>query len=256
METELLKKHIQKALNETAADFQKREDIICRFEDPVIAYVDAEDMRFDTFFANGLNDHPKKIYRPGKTIILHYTPLAEEIVDANEQSPAPTDEWVRGCIESLWLAMDLNRALVNILGGLGRLTSFMNTMAEWDQTACREPWSHKIAAVIGGLGETGPAGSLHVNGRYGGRVGGIITDGLYAEKAKPYSKKELADELEKYKRDARFDGPCSDEMIAECPGNAITKDGIDKHKCEVFCGGLNHIIPAPEVCGKCFRFTR
>ena len=47
---------------------------------------------------------------------------------------------------------------------------------------------------------------------------------------------------------------CSEEMIAVCPGDAITADGIDRNKCSAYCRTLNETTPVPEVCGKCFRF--
>lgn len=254
MNNELLKKHIQENAEAAVIEFQKRDDIVCRFDAPVIAYVDAEDVRFDMLFARGLNDHPKKIYRPGKTIIVHYTPFAEEIVKENEEADAPTETWVRGYMESLWLAMILNRTIINTVHSQGRLTSYLNTMMEWNSRTCREPWSHKLTAAIGGLGEIGPAGSFNVNGRYGGRVSGIITDGLYAEKAPAFNEQELEEQLIKLTAGCMYDGPCSREMISACPGGAISGEGIDALKCQKYCESLNNIIPMPEVCGKCFRF--
>lgn len=181
MNPDLLKKHIQENVEETAIEFQNREDIVCRFEKPILKYVDAEDVMFDALFARGLNEHPKKIYRPGKCLIVHYTPYAEDIVRRNEASETPTEEWVRAYMESLWLAMEINRTIVKTLKTQGRLTSYLNNMMEWNPKTCQEGWSHKLAAAVGGLGEIGPAWSLIVNGRYGGRASAIITDGLFAE---------------------------------------------------------------------------
>ena len=250
MNTELLKKHLQENVEAAADEFQKREDIVCRFEKPILAYVDAEDPLFDALFAHGLNDHPKKIYRPGKCLILHYTPYAEEIVQRNEAADEPTEEWVRAYIESLWLAMELNRTIVKTLKTQGRLTSYMNNMMEWDQKTCRGSWSHSLTAAVGGVGRIGPAGSLIVNGRYGGRAGGIITDGLYAEATDRSDPEKDVEEILLAMKSAGAGA----EMIASCPGGAISEEGIDKFKCQEYCLRLNEYIPSPEVCGKCFKF--
>ncbi|MDO4176200.1 MAG: hypothetical protein Q4D99_01815 [Bacillota bacterium] len=253
MNIELLKKHLQKNVEETAIEFQKKEDIVCSFETPILAYVDAEDPKFDALFARGMNDHPKKIYRPGKCLILHYTPYAADIVGRNEAADTPTEEWVRAYMESLWLAMELNRTIVKTLKTQGRLTSYMNNMMEWDLKTCRGSWSHTLAAAVGGVGTIGPAGSLIVNGRYGGRVGGIITDGLYAEPAEgleTIDPESFADEILR-----AWEKPeCSREMIAACPGGAISEGGIDKFKCQEYCLKFNEYIPSSDVCGKCFKF--
>lgn len=253
MNIELLKKHLQKNVEETTTEFQKREDIVCRFEKPMLAYINAEDELFDAFFARGLNDHPKKIYRPGKCIILHYTPYAEEIVTRNEAAKEPTEEWVRAYMESLWLAMELNRTIVRTLQSQGRLTSYLNNMMEWDQKTCRGSWSHSLTAAIGGLGKIGPAGSLIVNGRYGGRAGGIITDGLYAEPPKEPLQGEPEEVVREILRAWEKPG-CSPEMIACCPAGAISEEGIDKFRCQEYCLKLNEHIPSPDVCGKCFKY--
>lgn len=254
MNQELLKMHLQNNLNQVVKEFQEKDDIICRFENPRIAYVNAEDTRFDALFARGYNDHPKRIYRPGKCIVMHYTPYTKEFVEMCEGSKEPAEQWVRAHIESLWLAMTLNRTIVKTLGGQGRLTSYLNTMMEWDPKTCKEEWSHKLAAAVGGLGKMGPAGSFICGDSYGGRVSGIITDGLYAEPAPEFTEDEIREEVKKLTEPWLYEGPCSQEMIDACPGGAISENGIDKFACHEYCRTLNEHIPMPEVCGRCFRF--
>ena len=254
MNTELLKKRLQKRVNETVARFQEREDIRCSFAEPVISYVSVDDVRFDMLFARNLNGHPREIYRPGRTIITYYIPFDEKIVRANEESPEPTEEWIRAYFESLWLAMYVNQTIREVIVGQGRLISGLSNMVEWDNDKCREDWSHKYAAVIAGIGEMGPAGSFHFDGRYGGRVGGMITDGLYSDRPEVLEGDELQAALDAILKPCLYDGPCSDEMIEACPGGAISKNGIDKGKCRDYCMKFNEKTPVPEVCGKCFRF--
>ncbi len=254
MDVEHLKRKLEKEIRGAVEQFQEREDITCRFGEPVVGYVSVDDVRFDMLFARGFNGHPREIYRPGRTIILYYLPFEEDIVRANEESETPTEEWVRSYYESLWLAMAVNQTIRQVIVGQGRLISNLSNMVSWDDEHCREDWSYKFAAAIAGMGEMGPAGSFHMNGNYGGRVGGMITDGMYADKPQILEGAELQKALEKLIDPCLHEGPCSEEMIAVCPGGAITADGIDRNKCSAYCRTLNETTPVPEVCGKCFRF--
>ncbi|MBE6045132.1 MAG: hypothetical protein E7221_00325 [Clostridiales bacterium] len=254
MDVEHLKRKLEKEIRGAVEQFQEREDITCRFGEPVIGYVSVDDVRFDMLFARGFNGHPREIYRPGRTIILYYLPFEEDIVKANEESEAPTEEWVRSYYESLWLAMAVNQTIRQVIVGQGRLISNLSNMVAWDDEHCREDWSYKFAAAIAGMGEMGPAGSFHMNGKYGGRVGGMITDGMYADKPLMMEGEELQKALEQLIEPCLHEGPCSEEMIAVCPGGAITAEGIDRIKCSAYCRTLNETTPVPEVCGKCFRF--
>ena len=254
MDAEHLKRKLEREIRGAVEKFQEREDITCRFGEPAVTYVSVDDVRFDMLFARGLNGHPREIYRPGRTIILYYLPFAEELVRANEESAAPTEEWVRCFYESLWCAMAVNQTIREVLVGQGRLISGLSNMVTWDDAHCREDWSFKFAAAIAGLGEMGPAGSFHMDGKYGGRVGGMITDGMYADRPEALEGEELQKALDEILGPCRYDGPCSDEMIAACPGKAIAAEGIDKDLCRDYCRTLNKTTPVPEVCGKCFRF--
>ena len=138
--------------------------------------------------------------------------------------------------------------------GQGRLISNLSNMVEWDDEKCQEGWSNKYAAAIAGLGQMGPGGSFHVNGRYGGRVGGMITDGMYADRPETIEGEALAAALAEITDPCLFEGPCSEDMIRACPGGAISAEGIDKEKCRDYCRKFNETTPVPDVCGKCFRF--
>ena len=254
MDVEHLKRKLEKEIHSTVEQFQEREDVPCRFGEPVIGYVSVDDVRFDMLFARGYNGHPREIYRPGRTIIVYYLPFAEDMVRANEESEAPTEEWLRGYYESLWLAMSVNQTIRKVITSQGRLISSLSNMIAWDEKHCREDWSYKLTAAIAGMGEMGPAGSFHMDGKYGGRVGGMITDGIYAEKPLTLEGEEQQKALEELIAPFLHEGPCSEEMIAACPGRAITAEGIDRKKCSAYCRTLNERTPVPEVCGKCFRF--
>ena len=273
------KNQIIENIKATVDSFNEREDIRTEFGKPVVAFLSTDHPLFDTFFARGENDHPKKLYRPGNTLIIHYVPW--------EGSVEPdADSWLAADRESLWLAMEINKEIKRTLNKVGRLHSNTSTMIDWDREKHRYGWSNKIAAFIAGMGEFGPAGSFHVGDRYGGRIGSIITAALYADRPELHEDspelcsdgqqeeselgqtgsmtdpdpdpEKLEDVFRKMMKDCRFAGyggeKCSDEMIAACPGGAIDVDGIDRQKCQDWCETIDKYTPAPEVCGGCFRF--
>ena len=274
------KAEIEEAIRNTVREYNGRDDISTLFGEPVVSFVSVEHPLFDTFFARNENDHPKKIFRPGNTLIVHYVPW--ELDGVKGSGPAVSDSaWAAADRESLWLAMDINKNVKKTLDKVGRIHSSTSTMVDWDMEKQRYEWSNKIAAFIGGIGELGPAGSLHVNGKYAGRAGSVLTAALYAEEvpgAKPGSPEDSEaksgspedsgtnlkdpEELDRIFRDAmsrcRFTGwnesPCSEEMIAACPGGAISSEGIDRARCQEWCMTIDRYTPSPEVCGRCFGF--
>lgn len=263
MEVDISKRNKKQILDNIKAvvdEFNEREDINTVFGKPKVAFVSTTHPLFDTFFARGENDHPKKLYRPGNTLIVHYVPWEGDVAKGNEAPGRPSEEWLAADRESLWLAMEINKAIKKTLDKVGRLHSNTSTMIDWDKDRHRYGWSNKIAAFIGGMGSFGPAGSLHVDGRYGGRAGSIITAALYAEEFDPNAPLDsdaLEEIFESVMKDCRFEGfgaECSEEMIDACPAKAISVEGIDRQKCQDWCEKIDRYTPSPEVCGKCFRY--
>ena len=261
MEVDISKRNKQQILDNiaaTVAEFNEREDITTVFGEPKVAFVSTTHPLFDTFFARGENDHPKKVYRPGNTLIVHYVPWEGPVAKSNEAGADPSEEWLAADRESLWLAMEINKVIKKTLDKVGRIHSNTSTMIDWDKAKHRYGWSNKIAAFIGGIGDFGPAGSLHVDGAWGGRAGSISTAALYADEVvEAMDSDELEEIFTQVMKRCGFAGwssECSEEMVAACPAKAITAEGIDRQKCQDWCETIDKYTPSPEVCGKCFRF--
>ncbi|MBQ6401422.1 MAG: hypothetical protein IJI20_03960 [Firmicutes bacterium] len=250
------KAQIVENVRRTVEEFQRQDSCQTKFGEPVVAFLSTTHPLFDTFFARGENDHPKNVYRPGNTLVVHYVPWAEEVCKSNAAGDAPSQEWKDADRDSLWLAMAINRVIRDTLDKVGRIHSNTSSMVDWDKEKHRYGWSNKIAGYVAGLGEFGPAGSLVVDGSRGGRVGSISTAALYADEVEELDAEELERIFTQVMKDCRFAGwggePCSEEMIAACPGKAITPEGIDREKCQAWCETIDRHTPAPEVCGKCF----
>lgn len=256
MNTDVVKRRIMKSVKEAFAEYQVGEDVKTRFGDPVIEYISTTHPMFDTFFARGENDHPKKIWRPGYTMIVYYIPFAEDIPRiAGDSEVSP--EWLNAIEESRWLAMKVNAAIAEILTQMGRIYSRASSMMDWDHERHRYNWSNKIAGYLAGIGKFGPAGILHTEYGYGGRVGTMLTDGVYVPKPESVDGKVLDEEFQSVLSACCFKGApgvrCSEEMIAACPGGAIAEDGIDRALCQAYCATIHPSDPCPEMCGRCSR---
>ncbi len=253
-----IKGKIERNVREAVKEFEAREDVTTKFGEPIIAYVDAKDPLFDLFFDKQMTDHPKNIYRPGNTLILHFVPYADEVAESNKGGDQVSEQWRRATIESSWLAMKLNRVIRQTLGIVGRLSSLLNTQLDWNEETHHGTWSHNLAAYAAGMGKLGPAGSFHTKAGFGGRVNAIITDGKYEATAAPLSEEQQEEIYQKLISDCCYMGAanvsCSPEMIKACPGGAISENGIDRAKCQQYCKTIDEYIPSPDVCGKCFSF--
>ena len=69
------KKFIEKNVRETVIAFQKRPESTTRYGEPVIEYVSVFHPLFDHLYMEQLCEHPKKVYNPGHSIIVHYVPV-------------------------------------------------------------------------------------------------------------------------------------------------------------------------------------
>lgn len=249
---------IEKKVQQIVKEFEERDDIVTRFGEPIIAYVNARNQLFDWFCDKQLTEHPKNIYRPGNTIIVYFIPYAEDITESNQGGEQVSQQWIRASIESAWLSMRLNRAIKETLDIVGRLSTSLNTHLDWDEEKHQPAWSHKLAAYAAGMGELGPAGSLHTKAGFGGCCNCVITDGKYMETAEELDQKQLEEIYQSILTDCCYESAqnvsCSKEMINACPGNAISENGIDRAKCQQHCKTIDEYIPSPDVCGKCFSF--
>lgn len=233
----MYRKLVELKVNEIVAEFKKREDISCVFGDAVICYSDANDPLYERFHEEGLSRKPKRTYRAGNTVITHYVPVIEK-----------PESMLRAHFESIWLAMELNKGIRSLFREYGRLTSNSSSLVEWNDEVMHYDWDDRLVAYVAGLGDIGPAGSLKVPGSYAGRASSILLDYKLSQ---PKEYEDLDKEVETYLRKA---GYAPDAGIkAECPGGAITENGIDRKACQEYCRGINPSTPCPEVCGKCFN---
>ena len=100
-----IEEKIANNVKQAIKEFEAREDIVTRFGEPIISYIDARDQLFNLLFDKDLTEHPKNIYRPGNTVITYFIPYAEEITESNQGGGQVSEQWRRASIESAWLSM-------------------------------------------------------------------------------------------------------------------------------------------------------
>ncbi|MEG0830222.1 MAG: hypothetical protein RSD88_06105 [Anaerovoracaceae bacterium] len=253
-----IRKKIEEDVKEAVIDFQQRPEVTTKFGEPIIGYANMYSPIFDMLSDKNLCHHPKGIYRPGDTVVVHFVPYAPEITKSNIGGKAPSKLWQGSYHDSLMLTMRINGVIRDALDTVGRLSSCTNTPADWEEDLCREDWSHKLVAYVAGMGHFGPAGCLITEKGFAGRFGSIITDSHLSEKPQPMTEVELEALYHQLMREQRYeeeDGvTVSEEMIQACPGKAISQKGINRHKCQEYCKTISEHIPSPEVCGKCFYY--
>ncbi len=252
------KKFIEKNVRETVIAFQERPEITTRYGEPVIEYVSVFHPLFDHLYMEQLCEHPKKVYNPGHSIIVHYVPVAGSVEDDLRANGRDSKAWERAHYDSIMLAMYINMAIRDSLVKLGRISSITGVASNWNRSMHMPAWSSKIVAHLAGIGEIGPAGSLHTDTGFIGSLGTTITDGFYADETPEMTQEEIEAEVDKIKAAFCYSDlakvSCSEEMTKVCPAGAIGPDGIDKKKCLAYCETQNAKIPDPGLCGLCFRF--
>lgn len=252
-ELKRIKSDIEVNVRKAIDEYEEENNCKGMFRNPVIAYHDARDAAFDTFFRMGICRHPAQIYRPGNTLVTFFLPYSEEIVESNRGGSETSIQWITAYKKGTALIMRINRAIRGTLESRGRLVSCLNTPIDWNESKAAEEWSFKLAAYLSGMGEFSTAGSFVTEKGFGGRFSGIITDGLL------YDEKSVVQKPEKYeamvtdiKKHVCYEGCASAECIEACPCGAISENGVDRFKCQEHCKKLNEYVPAPDVCGKCF----
>ncbi len=249
-----VKKYIENEVMLKAENYGKDNGFSHLFSSPLIGYASADNPLFMAFFEKGWSKHPKEIYRPCKTVVVHFLPFAEGL------SPV---EISKAKDASILFAAILNDTIKESLEKLGRLASLSSLPGDWDNERDDFSWSHKLAAYVAGMGTFGLASSFNTEKGSMGRFDSVLTEmeiepsHIWHELEEVTIKNILQDIV-----DAQKFGPADilsknlmpiDSSVRNsCPAGAIGEYHIDKQKCRDYCRSLDNIAPASDVCGLCF----
>ncbi len=253
-----IKKRIEEAVMSTADDYKKEKGLSDVFLDPIIGYASAKDPLFFTFNDRNWTLHPKEIYRPGNTIIVHFLPFAPWVAESNRGGKTVSKEWTAAWDASIMFSAMINDAIKETLESLGRLASLANLPSDWCDEKDGPNWSHKLTAFAAGMGDFGIAGSFNTSAGSAGRFGSVITEYVieptgFCNESDGDLLNAIADKIEKsYQFKPYGETRIVEDKIHRCPAGAITSDGVDRSKCRAFCAAQKQIVPSADVCGKCF----
>ena len=254
------KKRLQEELAEEMTTYITQKGLRDVIGLPLLGYAFADDKRFMDAFDAGINQHPKEIYRPGTTVIVSFLPFIPQYVQDNfinnDGKKAVSKAWKHAYESSIIVSAHINTFTLEFLDGMGREASLSTIHTDWNKDTHRPEWSHKIAAYIAGMGEFGPNSCIRTEFGPWGRFNSILTEVQLQPTGKEIEKKKenQINIVDDYNTFSLFKNPTKipESVINACPCRAISKDGIDKAKCQDYCLKQNEFIPEPDACGRCY----
>ena len=220
-----------------------------RYREPLVGFADAADARFHMLREVVEPTHllPVDLLPAARSVISFFVPFAAAIVKANRaRGNGVAREWAVGYLETNELVNNVARRLVSEFAECGVEAAAEPATHNWDPETLVSRWSHKSVAAIAGLGTFGLHHMLITDAGCAGRFGSVVA----AVELEPTSSPGApVPERCRHFHDGRC-GVC----VKRCPVGALTKEGLDKHRCYerllVVAAGFSHPGLA-DVCGKC-----
>lgn len=250
-----VKKYLKNSLVTKAKDYGEEHGIAHLFSRPIIGYASVKNPLFMAFCDKGWSLHPKEIYRPANTVVVHFLPFVPGLGQ---------EDFSKAKDASILYAAILNDTVKESLEKLGRLVSLTALPGDWDYEKDDFYWSHKLAAYVAGMGDFGLASSFNTSKGNLGRFDSVLTEMVLEPSFQwPQLKEDaIADILQSIADAQRFSPkdslspglePLASSIIELCPAGAINEYYIDKQKCRDYCRNLGQSVPAADGCGRCFN---
>ncbi|MCL2497811.1 MAG: epoxyqueuosine reductase [Symbiobacteriaceae bacterium] len=219
-----------------------------RFRPPLVGVAAAEDPLFPQLKSIVGEHHllPQDLLPEAKSVLAFFLPFAAPIVDSNRGEEV-SREWAEIYLQGNALINAICSQLAAMLQEKGVATAILPATHNYDATTLQAPWSHRSVAFIAGLGRFGVNRMLISPQGCAGRYGSLITSADLV--ATPRPSEATADEPCGYLRD----GSCG-YCLAHCPTQALTPQGINRHRCNDYLLQVSQRFAALgfcDVCGKC-----
>lgn len=132
-----------------------------------IGFVDANDERFLQFHIDYKCTHPKKLYRPGNTVICHFLPIKQELISEYKTGNISEENWEKICLETRQMSRGITDAIISTFQGYGREISLLSEL---------DGWSNMYGAEVAGLGEFTQEDYMFQRGEQLGCIGSVATE--------------------------------------------------------------------------------
>lgn len=236
---------LENLIKEYVKTYSENNDTETNWEEPLIAYANAEDPLFLEMKKVVHPNHsmPKDFLEGTQTVISYFIPFKEEIVRSNISGKLASRTWAKAYIETNKLIGDLNYYIYYILKNMGVDSAIIPANYNYSEKELLSQWSQRHVAFIAGLGKFGTNNMLITKKGCSGRFGSIVT----TLKIQPTKRSEEEYCLHKY------NGSCK-KCISNCTTGALKVNSFDRNKCyEVCIVNANRYSDFGfcDVCGKC-----
>lgn len=216
-----------------------------RWEEPLIAYANAEDPRFLRLKEIISPTHvlPTDLLENAKSVIAYFLPFVENITRGNIVGRESSKEWAVTYIETNQLILDVNRHISGELAKEGYETAIIPATHNFDEKKLISDWSHRHVAQIAGLGNFGLNNMLITEKGCSGRIGSMVTN-LALEPGLGGDREYCL---------FKYNGSCR-KCVERCVNEALFTGSYDRWKCYEICLHNDRIYPdigVADVCGKC-----
>lgn len=161
------KRWIDENINLQVQKYEKILNVEPSWESVQVGYAYADDKRFMEFYDKNICNHPKRLYRPGKTIICHFVPIKNEFIIKYENNEIDDKTWEKLCLDTRRVSRGITDAITSTLQSFGREVSLLSQI---------ENWSHICGAEVAGLGNFEYKDDMFYKGNMVGYLGAVSTE--------------------------------------------------------------------------------
>lgn len=216
------------------------------YRTPLVGFARADDPLFlETVREVGPHHCVPQDFLAGvQSVISFFIPFSKELVRNNRGSGPVAYNWGHSYIATNRLINHINQTLTKLLFGLGYQSTGVPATHTFDVKTLKAGWSHRSAAHVAGLGRFGLNRMLIGESGCAGRYGTLFTTAalepgrIGQEEPCLYFK----------------NGSCG-ACVKACPVQALTFDGLDRHKCYERLLENDRLLgiegELADVCGKC-----
>lgn len=132
-----------------------------------IGFGDANDERFTQLHVEYKCTHPKKLYRPGNTLISHFLSIRQDLIEDYKAGNISEEKWGKICLETRQVSRGITDAIITTFQTYGREISLLSEL---------DGWSNMYGAEVAGLGKFEKDSFMFLRGEQVGCLGSVVTE--------------------------------------------------------------------------------
>lgn len=248
-----MKDRINRWISEFIAEYSKQSEISTEWGEPIVGFADAYSPYIQNLPELISSSHglPQDIMEDAASVIAYFVPFTRALAKSNNNGGEyASQQWADAYEQTNAMFGRLNLYIIDRLSEYGYRGAMHPAAGTFDHDKLISDWSFRHFAYAAGLGTFGINNMLITPKGCCGRYNTIVTN-LDVAADKPMER-----ELCLYKAN----GSCG-ICMKNCPTQAISEDGYDRHKCyEILCKNAEIYrvednsyegSNGSEVCGKC-----